>query len=120
LLAAVTDLCAISLETRLATLRKQRGLIQPTLADQIGIHVFQLRRCEASSSQPTLNVLRRLALNVSADLLMFDEGERTIPDTLAHHLEAIDQLDPKEQQAIHALIEGALLRHQARRRLAAS
>lgn len=47
------------------------------------------------------------------------EGERSVPDDLAHHLEAIGQLDPDEQQAIRALIEGALLRHQARR-LAAS
>ena len=62
-------------------------------------------------------MLRRLAvaLSVSADVLIFDEGERTIPDGLAHHLEAIGQLDPEEQAAIRALIEGALLRHQARR-----
>jgi len=45
--------------------------------------------------------------------------ERTIPDDLTHHLEAINQLDPDERNAIRHLIEGALLRHQARK-LAAS
>lgn len=61
--------------------------------------------------------MRRLALtlNTSADLLIFDENERSAPDDLTHHLEAIAQLDPDEQQSIRALIEGALLRHQARK-----
>jgi transcriptional regulator with XRE-family HTH domain len=117
LLATITELIAMNFATRLATLRKQRGLTQPALADQIDLHVSQLRRYEAGTSQPTLDVLRRLALalNVSADVLIFDETERTIPDDIAHHLEAIGQLDPDEQAAIRQLIEGALLRHQARR-----
>lgn len=111
----------MSFGTRLATLRKQRGLTQPALAETIGIHVSQLRRYEAGTSQPTLDVLRRLALalTVSADVLIFDEPERTIPDNIAHQLDAIGQLDPEEQASIRGLIEGALLRHQARR-LAAS
>jgi hypothetical protein len=41
------------------------------------------------------------------------------PTELRHHLEAITQLDPDEQAAIRTLIEGTLLRHQARK-LAAS
>lgn len=121
MLPSVTDLIAMSFGTRLATLRKQRGLTQPALAELVGVHVSQLRRYEAGTSQPTLDVIRKtaLALNTSADVLVFDDGERTIPDEIAHHLEAIGQLDPDEQAAIRALIEGALLRHQARR-LAAS
>jgi transcriptional regulator with XRE-family HTH domain len=117
LLAHITDLCAMNFGTRLATLRKQRGFTQPALADAIDLHVSQLRRYEAGTSQPTLDVIRRLALtlNTSADVLNFDEAERTIPNDLAHHLEAISQLDPDEQAGIRALIEGALLRHQARK-----
>ena len=83
--------------------------------------VSQLRRHEAGTSQPTLDVLRRLAteLAISADVLLFDPEERTIPDDLKHHLEAINQLDPDERNAIRTLVEGTLLRHQARK-LAAS
>ncbi len=43
----------------------------------------------------------------------------SIPDDLRHHLEAINQLDPDERNAIRTLVEGTLLRHQARK-LAAS
>jgi transcriptional regulator with XRE-family HTH domain len=106
---------------RLATLRRERGLTQPALAERINIHVSQLRHYEAGTSQPTLDVLRRLAsqLAISADVLLFDPEERTIPDDLTHHLEAINQLDPDERHAIRTLLEGTLLRHQARK-LAAS
>ena len=67
--------------------------------------------------------MRRLAteLAICADVLIFDPDERdtNIPTELRHHLEAITQLDPDEQTAIRTLIEGTLLRHQARK-LAAS
>lgn len=100
---------------RLANLRKERGLTQPVLANRITIHVSQLRRYEAGTSQPTLDVLRRLAtqLAISADVLLFDPEERQPPQGLEPHLHALNQLPPDEQQSIRHLIEGALLRHQA-------
>lgn len=107
---------------RLAALRKDRGLTQLALAERVGIHVSNIRRYEAGTSQPTLDVLRNLALalSTSADSLLFEDDERGPEDTsLRLHLEALDQLDPDEQAAIRTVIEGTLLRHQARR-LAAS
>ena len=63
---------------RLAGVRKQRGLTQQALAERSGAHVTQIRRYEAGTSAPTLDVLRNLALalNTSADSLLFDSGER--------------------------------------------
>jgi len=102
---------------RLVAVRKQRGLTQQALAERSGAHVTQIRRYEAGTSAPTLDVLRNLALalNTSADSLLFDDDERG-PETptLRLHLEALDQLDPDEQATIRAVIEGALLRHQIR------
>jgi transcriptional regulator with XRE-family HTH domain len=102
---------------RLAALRKQRGLTQQAVADASGAHVTQIRRYEAGTSQPTLDVLRNLALalNTSADSLLFDPDERGPAEpSLRLRLEALDQLDPDEQDHIRALIEGAILRHQVR------
>ena len=42
----------------LAQLRKGRGFTQPQLAEKIGLHVAQIRRYEAGTSQPTLDVIR--------------------------------------------------------------
>ncbi|MEX0847235.1 MAG: hypothetical protein WD023_05595 [Ilumatobacteraceae bacterium] len=45
--------------------------------------------------------------------------KNALADDLRHHLEDINQLDPDERNAIRTLVEGTLLRHQARK-LAAS
>lgn len=115
-------LFAMDFATRLTAARHERGLTQAALVERVGIHVTQIRRYEAGTSAPTLDVLRNIAiaLAVTTDHLVFDPDERGPQDTtLRLHLEAIDHLDPDEQAAIRTLIEGTLLRHQARR-LAAS
>lgn len=107
---------------RLAALRKERSLTQAALAERAGIHVSQLRRYEAGGAQPTLDVIRRLAiaLSVSADQLIFDTDERGPTDDLTLHLEAIQHLDPDEKAVVRTLIESMLLRHEARRYAPAS
>ncbi len=105
---------------RLAALRKQRGLTQQAVADAAGAHVTQIRRYEAGTSQPTLDVLRNLALalSTSADSLLFDTDERGPANpSLRLRLVALDQLDPDEHAAVLAMIEGAVLRHHARQAL---
>lgn len=105
---------------RLTAARKDASLTQQQLADRASAHVTQIRRYEAGSSQPTLDVLRSLALalNISADSLLFDEDERG-PQTrsLRLKLEAVDQFTPDEQAHVAAFIEGALLRHHAKQAL---
>jgi transcriptional regulator with XRE-family HTH domain len=107
---------------RLVALRKERGLTQQALADRVGIHVSNIRRYEAASSQPTLDVLRNvaIALATSADSLLFDEGERGPADDLRLQFEATRALDDDEKEALKALLEGFLLRHDARRWTSAS
>ena len=63
---------------RLVTLRKDRALTPQVLADRSGVHIAQIRRYEAGNSQPTLHVLRNLALalSVSTDALVFAEADR--------------------------------------------
>lgn len=102
---------------RLARLRKERGLTQQALAEKIGIHVSQLKRYEAGSSQPTLEVLRKLAvtLGVSADLLLFDKDERGPDDDLRLQFEALARFDPEHKKIAKAVIEGLILKHEAQR-----
>ena len=108
---------AMDFHEKLAQLRKQRNLTQAALADAVEVHVTQIRRYEAGNAQPTLDTIRRLAiaLSTSADTLVFPNNDRGPHTDLNLHLEAINQLDPDEQQTIRHLIEGALLRHQAKK-----
>lgn len=110
-------LSTLDFPRQLAALRKQHSLTQQALAQRIGIHVVQLRRYEAGASQPTLDVIRKLAtaLNVSADLLLFGKDERGPDDELRMQFEAVTRFDPEEKQVIRSLLEGMILKHEARR-----
>jgi len=105
---------------RLLSLRKARDLTQQELADKAGLHVVQIRRYETNNSQPSLEAIKKLAtaLNVSADALVFDDDERNPGDKLRLHFEAVSQLNEEEQQVILELIDGMLLKHDVKRRIA--
>ena len=101
---------------RLASLRKQRGLTQESLADAIGITKTQVYRYENGSSQPTLDVIKNLAitLSVTTDELIFEENERKPDGSLTLLLEGITKLDDDEKHVIREMVEGILLKHQAK------
>lgn len=102
---------------RLARIRKERKLGFNELAKMIDIHSTQLRRYEKGESQPTLDVLRKLAvaLNVPGDMLLFDEDERQPPADFLMQFEALTQLNPEDKKAVRAMIDGMLIRHQAKK-----
>ena len=98
---------------RLVSLRKERGLTQQALADLVGMHISQIRRYESSQSQPTLDAIRKLAvaLNVSADMLLFEKDERGPDEDLKLQFEAANRLDPEEKNVIRSVIESIVLRN---------
>lgn len=102
---------------RLASLRKEKNLTQKELAELTSVHVAQIRRYESGTSQPTLDVIRKIAiaLHVSADTLIFDESERGPDDDLRLHFEAVSKLSEEEKETIKELLEGMLLKHEAKR-----
>lgn len=110
-------LWAMDFGKRLATLRKQRAMIQQTLADAVGCHVTMIRRYEAGDTQPTLDIIRNLAraLSVSADTLVFDQDERDPVDELRLQFEAISQLPPDERSVIKEVLDSLIIKYQTRR-----
>ncbi len=101
---------------RLAKLRKAKGLTQQALANQIAVHVTQVNRYEAGESQPTLEVVRKLAiaLGVSADMLIFEQDERGPDESLKMQFEAVSQFDEADKQLTQGVLEGLILKHQAK------
>jgi transcriptional regulator with XRE-family HTH domain len=117
LLAEITTLSTMDFAHRLATLRKERGISQPEMAKRIGVHVTQVRRYEAGTSQPTLEIIRQMSktLGVSADVLIFSEEDRTPDAALRDQFAAIATLDDDEKHVIRTVIDGVLLKHEARK-----
>ena len=111
------DLAAKDFPDRLAALRKDKGLTQQALADEVGVHVIQIRRYEGGKSQPTLDVIRNLAvaLGVSADALLFEEGERGPDEELRYQFEALARFRPEEKKVAKTVIESLILKHEAER-----
>ncbi|MEA9393610.1 helix-turn-helix transcriptional regulator [Acerihabitans sp. TG2] len=102
---------------KLSAHRKALCLTQQQMADKIGMHVSQYKRYESGASQPVIDVFRRiaLALNVSADMLLFEPDERGPDDRLKLQFEAISQLDEKEREAVEIVITSILHMHDAKR-----
>jgi transcriptional regulator with XRE-family HTH domain len=103
---------------QLADLRRRRGLTQSALAERVGVKANQVSRYESGTSEPTLGVLRKLAiaLSVSADALVFgDEDRLAVDESLQLAFEATTLLDPAEQAAVRMMLDGFLAVHQGRR-----
>jgi transcriptional regulator with XRE-family HTH domain len=102
---------------QLARIRRDKGLTQKELADKVELHQSQIHRYESGGSQPTLEALRRiaLALGVSIDELVFEAGERGPDDELRLQFEAVSRFGPDEKKTAKEVLDGLILKHEARR-----
>jgi transcriptional regulator with XRE-family HTH domain len=102
---------------RLSQLRKERGLTQLGLADLASVHLTQVQRYESDAAQPTLEVIKRLAIALAAstDWLLFEEDERSPDDELKLHFEAVKQFDEQDRKTALEVLDGLILKHQAKR-----
>lgn len=107
----------MSFSAKVIALRKERGLTQQGLADLTGIHIQQIKRYEAGSSEPSAEALRKIAtsLHVTTDSLLFEDGERDPDDRLKLQFEALSHLDEKEREAVETVIASVLHMHDAKR-----
>ncbi|MEM9103929.1 MAG: helix-turn-helix transcriptional regulator [Pseudomonadota bacterium] len=108
-------LIIMSFSERLTERRKQQGLTQEELGELVGLTKLQIYRYEKGASQPTLEVLKKLAinLNTSIDSLVFDEAERGPNDDWKYRFELIQTMSLEEQKAIKLVLDGMIYKHQA-------
>lgn len=110
-------LLPMNFPTRLIQIRKSQGLTQQELAEAAQLHINQIRRYESGAAQPTLEGLTKLAkaLHVSLDELVFEAGERGPSDKMKLLFEAVERLSEEEQAVIRELLEGMIVKYEARR-----
>ncbi len=103
---------------KLAEARRAAGLTQQELADKAGVHISHVQRIEAGTSQPTVDVLKRLAeaLQVSIDLLVFSkpsaEAASRLSDVeLLHQFAAIENFPDTDKQALKTIISAMIVKH---------
>jgi len=106
---------AMNFPKRFIQLRKDNKLTQQEMATTIGMHITQVKRYEAGQAQPSVEILKKIAtaFHVTTDWLIFDEGERDLPNSLQLKFEAVSQMSDEDQRAIQLLIDGMILKHTA-------
>jgi transcriptional regulator with XRE-family HTH domain len=109
----------VELPERLVAARRAAGLTQAELAGRAGVHLTQLNRYEAGTSEPTLRVIRRLCatLGLSADELVFGVESPDDDRELALAFEAAKALDDESRQAIVLVVSGLVALDNAHRRV---
>jgi len=106
---------------RIAQLRKQRGMTQAQLADQLGIAQQTLGHYEVARARIAADLLPKLAeaLDVSLDELLKGEptvripGKRGPASRLEQQLDAITRLPKAEQRAVSTVLTAVLAQHTA-------
>ena len=109
--------CFMAFPERLTALRKEKGLTQERLAELVGLQKLQIYRYEKGESQPTLDVIKKMAvvLCVTSDELIFEKDERKPDDELLFLFGGVSRLSAEEKKLIKQLIEGIMIKHEARR-----
>ena len=102
---------------RVASARRERGLTQGELADKTGVHISHIQRIEAGTSQPTVDVLKRVAeaLGVSIDHLVLDRAsevaaQRLTDRELVEQFAAIEDFNDTDKQAIKTVLAAMIVK----------
>lgn len=111
------DFAWMSISNRFLELRRLKNITQQQMADLVGIHVTQVKRYEAGEAQPSIEILKKVALafNVSTDWLLFEDGEREPEGELKLKFEAVAKMDEEERRSITSILDAMILKHQTKK-----
>ena len=106
----------MSISQRLLTLRQEHNLTQQEMADCVGLNANQIRRYESENGQPSLEVLKKIAVgpSISLDTLVFENDERGPDDGLRLQCEAVSRMPPEVKRIVKALLDGMIIKFQTK------
>lgn len=107
----------IALGQRIAALRKERGLTQVQLAEQLGVSQQTVTAYESGNRRVPISHLPRLAalLGISIESLLGEQpkaAKRGPAPKLQQQLEQVQQLPKAKQRMVSELIDSVLAAHQ--------
>lgn len=114
----------LSFGENLKSIRAERGISQGELAELIGMHATHVSRYERDLTQPTLEVIRRMAqaLGVSADRLVFGASEQRAKGLLLDQellglFDKVQGLSRAELGCVKSLLQAYVLKAELQQRL---
>lgn len=94
--------------------RKEKGFSQLEVADKLSMNRVQYNRIETGKSDPTMNILQRIAAVLEIDVVQFFEAKNndteihTINEPLLQKVKLLDELDETQKNSICNMIDTAI------------
>lgn len=95
-------------------IRKEKGLSQQDLADKLSMNRVQYNRIETGKSDPTMNILQRIANVLDTNMVEFFEAKNngtevhTVNEPLLQKVKLLDELDEVQKNSICNMIDTAI------------
>jgi transcriptional regulator with XRE-family HTH domain len=109
----------VKLSEKIVQLRKEKRWTLVDLSKVIGISPNNINRYENEKTQPSLEVIKKLAeaFNVSTDYLLFDEAPREnrfhiFDPVLVEFLEKAEALPEEDKSLVRGLLQAVLIKNQ--------
>ena len=100
---------------KLVRMRNERGWSQTELGERVGVHIAHLSRLENGKSQPSVDMLWKIAkaFGVSMDYFMDEHADEAVPisikdKSLVERVELMEQLEDGDRQTIINVIDSML------------
>lgn len=96
-------------------IRKEKNLSQQEVADRLSMNRVQYNRIETGKSDPTTNILQKIAAALEVDVLQFFEAKsnaspevHSINESLLQKVKLLDKLDEVQKSSICTYIDTAI------------
>lgn len=110
---------------RIKKIRKEKGLSQQEVADRLSMNRVQYNRIETGKSDPTMNILQRIAAVLETDVVGFFEAGRerdgtevnSVNEPLLQKVRLLEELDETQKNSICNMIDTAIANKRLREAL---
>lgn len=95
-------------------IRKEKGLSQQDVADRLSMNRVQYNRIETGKSDPTMNILQRIANVLDINVVEFFEAKNNdtevhiVNEPLLQKLRLLEELDEIQKNSICNMIDTAI------------
>ena len=95
-------------------IRKEKGLSQLEVADKLSMNRVQYNRIETGKSDPTMNILQRIADVLDINVIEFFEAKNngtevhTVNEPLLQKVKLLEELDEVQKNSICNMLDTAI------------
>ncbi|CAM4195913.1 MULTISPECIES: helix-turn-helix domain-containing protein [Flavobacterium] len=95
-------------------IRKEKGFSQQDVADKLSMNRVQYNRIETGKSDPTMNILQRIADVLEIEVVQFFEAKKnnkeihSIDEPTLQRAKLLDELDEIQKSSICTMIDTAI------------